>query len=210
MKQTLYLIRHGNTPGTEKGILYGSTDLPLTEAGFEQIRLMASEGIYPDHKGAGIYTSGMLRAEQTLAAIYGEVHHAKAPLLREFDLGIFEMMTVDEVLEDEYGRAWLHGEVEDLRFEGGDSEEGFIARVDKGFHEIIEREAAEGREKIIIVAHGGVIAYSMAACFPDRYENKWDWTPDPGSGFVLHIEDGRVISWEPLGEPETGHIPTNN
>ena len=100
MKQTLYLIRHGNTEGTERGILYGATDLPVTEQGLEELRRMAASGIYPEPSGAGLYTSGMLRTEQTFAAIYGEIHHLTEPLIREFNRGIFEMMTVDEVLED--------------------------------------------------------------------------------------------------------------
>jgi len=210
MKQTLYLIRHGNTPGTESDLIYGATDLPLTEAGVKEIREMAVAGTYPDPEDAAIYTSGMLRTEQTLHAMYGETDHSVAPLLKEVNLGQYEMMTAREVMKDDFGRRWLMGELdpEELVFENGDSDASFRERTGKGIDEIIERELAEQKEKIIVVAHGGVITYIMDRFFPGVYEeNMWDWTPLPGSGYEIVLEDGRPVSWSVVGDPDTGYVP---
>ena len=54
--------------------------------------------MYPEGEGAALYTSGMLRTEQTFEAIYGERPHGRIPDLREIEIGIFEMKTFDEVL----------------------------------------------------------------------------------------------------------------
>jgi broad specificity phosphatase PhoE len=207
MKQTIYLIRHGNTIGTETGLFYGSTDLPLTEQGFEQLCEMALAGIYPDPSGASLYTTGMLRTEQTFKAIYGDAEHEAEPLLKEIDLGRFEMCEVKDILSNEYGRAWLKGEIEDPEFEGGDSLSGFTERIRRGIRKILERDRDCGIERSIIVAHGGTIVYTMEEFFPGRFKDVWDWTPEPGSGYAVLFEDGEPAGWEPIGDTGFRAVP---
>ena len=208
MRQTLYLIRHGNTPGTESNLMYGATELPVTEDGLKEISLRAAAGLYPDPEGAEIYTSGMLRTEQTLQAIYGYVDHRVAPLLREINVGKFEMMSVDEILKDEYGKQWLSGELDDPHFEGGDSVSGFSARVRKGIKGVIRDCMDRGVEKIILVIHGAVITFIMDGFFPEvSPEDVWFWTPVPAGGFKIELEDGEPVSYELLGDLPTGQVP---
>lgn len=202
------MIRHGKTPGTDRNLMYGATDLPVTEAGLEEIRQLASKGVYPELGDAAIYTSGMLRTEQTLEAIYGEVDHRRAPKLREINVGKFEMMTIDEILEDEYGREWLSGKLDDPHFEGGDSISGFSARVRKGMDEVIGDCMKEGIERIIVVIHGAVITYIMDDFFPEvEQDDVWQWTPVPGGGYKVTLEDGRAVAYELIGDGETGMVP---
>lgn len=182
--------------------MYGATDVPATEEGLREIAEFAEAGIYPDAADAALYTSGMLRTEQTFEAIYGSAEHKTAPLLREINVGKFEMMTVEEIFQDEYGRAWLSGEIEDPEFEGGDSSSGFRERVSRGFSEVLDECAAAGIERIILVIHGAVITYLMDNFFPGTYEDMWAWTPNPGTGFELEFEDGKPVSWGPIGEPD--------
>ena len=164
MKQTLYLIRHGHTAGTEATLMYGATELPLTKDGLDEIAVYSDAGIYPDPNGAAVYTSGMIRALQTLAVMYGadpgDVHvrlediypekdgnierianniaelcsvpHDTEPMLREVDLGAYEMTTVDEILEYEFGRKWIGGEIDEPDFPGGDTDRGFQDRINRG------------------------------------------------------------------------------
>lgn len=206
MRQIIYLIRHGNTTGTENGILYGSTELPVTEKGLEDIRSLAAEGIYPDPDGADLYTSGMLRTEQTFEAIYGDLPHETAPLLREMGIGIYEMMPVREVLRTEFGRAWLSGEIEEPYLEGGESVPGFARRISEGIHEIIDRNEANGTGRTIIVAHGGPIAHVMQEFFPGIFDNVWDWTPGPGLGVGITFDSGKATGWEPIGDVDFGSV----
>lgn len=210
MRQIIYLIRHGHTSGTENNIMYGSTELPVTEDGLQEIRDMAARDVYPDPEDAVMYTSGMLRTEQTFEAIYGDAEHSVEPLLREIDFGRFEMMTIEEILADEYGKLWLTGEVENPEFEGGDTLDGFITRVNRGLKNIIENAKESALEKAIAVIHGGVMSYLMQDMFPDEKEDMWDWTPYPGCGYVVELKEGKALNWKPIGVPGGVGNPVKN
>lgn len=207
MKQILYIIRHGHTEGTQSDLLYGSTELPVTEEGLREVASFADKGHYPDPEGAAVWTSGMRRTEQTLREMYGDIEHLTEPRLKEIDLGIYEMKTAREIMEDEYGRGWLSGEIEDPDFEGGDSHEGFKARVNEGVMNILQRSAEAGKDRVIAVIHGAVITYIMSHAFPGLREDLWDWCPNPGTGYALLIEDGEAVAWEPVGDTGTRVIP---
>ena len=58
---TLYLIRHGKTRANLEHRYCGSSDLPLSEQGIEELR-----GLNYCVGTPRFYTSGMLRTEQTL------------------------------------------------------------------------------------------------------------------------------------------------
>ena len=96
----LYLIRHSLTEGNERRLYYGATDLPLTEAGRALCRSLRGSYDLPD--GVAFATSGMLRAEETLELLFGDVPHERFPDLREAEMGIFEMKSYDES-----GSGWL-------------------------------------------------------------------------------------------------------
>ena len=66
MYKTITLIRHGQTEGNRRHWYYGSTDLPLSQEGAEELERLAEEKIYPSAEGAKIFTSGMTRTNQTL------------------------------------------------------------------------------------------------------------------------------------------------
>ena len=73
MLSRIYLIRHGRTAGNLNHWYYGSTDLPLTDDGYEEIKAYQESGIYPDiPEDADIYTTGLYRTDQTLEAIYAQ------------------------------------------------------------------------------------------------------------------------------------------
>ena len=93
----LVLLRHGRTEGTERHLYYGATDLPLLEDGVQNLQLAAARGVYPSPDGFTFVTSGMLRANQTLRAIYGDVPFSVIDDLREVNFGIFEMKSYEEL-----------------------------------------------------------------------------------------------------------------
>lgn len=211
MKQTLYMVRHGNTVGTDNGLMYGATELPVTEQGIKEIEAIAAQGTYPDPIGAEIYTSGMLRTEQTLNAMYGatygELEHKQHTLLREINVGQFEMKTIEEIMADDYGKLWIAGQITDPHFENGDSMSGFRERTFRGAREIIDDCLQREKDRMIFVIHGGVITSIMYNLFPEVHSDMWDWTPTPGYGYVVELEDGQPLSWGPIGEAETGVTP---
>ena len=174
MERKLYLIRHGNTEGTERKLFYGSTDLPITQSGRQEVEAMRRRGLYPEGEAAALYTSGMLRTEQTFEAIYGERPHGRIPDLREIEIGIFEMKTFDEVLATPLGSRWLKGEMPEFDFPGGDSYEGFFRRVNRGLETLLK----EDNPRVIAVLHGAVISAIMEILFSGEKKNIFDWTVD--------------------------------
>ena len=83
----IYLIRHGKTLANELHIYCGSTDLPLTEVGIEELKALH----YDFPPSCRFLTSGMIRTEQTLYYLCGDVAHKMDKRFREIVFGIFEM-----------------------------------------------------------------------------------------------------------------------
>lgn len=195
MGNTLYLIRHGDTEGTVKDMFYGSTDLPLVEQGVQQIRRKVIAGDYPNPNGAKLYTSGMLRTEQTFRLIFGDLPHDTIPDLREVGVGIFEMKTLEEVRANDEARAWLDGEKEYMDFPDGETNDGFITRVRRGL-DFIKKDLLTAN--VISVLHGAVIFTCMAMMFPNEKEKAWHWTPDPASGYAIDFENGLPVEFREI------------
>ena len=86
MLSCIHFIRHGITQGILNKWYYGFEDLPLVDEGIKEIKDLKAQGIYPE-SGGSYYTSGMLRANQTLEAIYGKVPYTAIPDLKEMNFG---------------------------------------------------------------------------------------------------------------------------
>ena len=110
----LYLLRHGQTEGSLRNLYYGAANIPVLPESLEELHAAAQRGVYP--KAQRYYTSGLLRTEQTLAAIYGDVPHTQLPGLREMDFGDFEMHSYEELKDWPSYQKWI----EDVR-RGGSS-----------------------------------------------------------------------------------------
>ena len=128
MVTTLYLIRHGETVGSEAKRYKGSIDVPMSEQGINQIKkvsafiaakLQLSEmamhesylneihAAFPQSSGHGetrlsaVYCSDLIRAVKS-AEIIAEPHGLKPlviPELRERNFGVWEGLTFNEIRE---------------------------------------------------------------------------------------------------------------
>ena len=107
----LTLIRHGMTRGNMLHIYYGSTDLPILPESYAELEARAKTGFYPTAER--YYTSGMLRAEQSFRAIYGDTPHSVLYGMREADFGDFEMRNYAELKDDPAYIKWISGNNED-------------------------------------------------------------------------------------------------
>lgn len=198
MKGKIHLIRHGTTVANLSKRFYGNTNLPLSNKGINQIIKLSRAGIYPKSKNAIMYTSGLLRAEQTFFLIYSCKDHIILPELREYHFGEFEMKTVDQLKEYPDYHAWINDKEGTTPCPNGESIKEFSTRVSAGFAKILEKlgeEKNRGKDSIVI-CHGGVISMIMSINFPNVVSNMFKWQPDPGRGYVLNLLDGEVISYE--------------
>ena len=136
----LVLLRHGRTEGTERHLYYGATDLPLLEDGVQNLQLAAARGVYPSPDGFTFATSGMLRANQTLRAIYGDVPFSVIGDLREVNFGIFEMKSYEDLKTEPVYQDWLAGDWFRNVPPGGESFADSEARLLRGLDELLSRK----------------------------------------------------------------------
>lgn len=183
----LTLLRHGITEGNLRRLYYGSTDLPLLPEGRAALETLAKSGMYPT--AARYYTSGMLRTEQTLAVLYGNVPHQILHDLREMDFGIFEMQSYEQLKDDLLYQKWLTGAVEENICPNGES----AAQVSRRALQALQPLLVRG-EDAVCVTHGGVIAGVMDAWFPEQ-NHRYGWTPQPGTGYQITFQNRNALDY---------------
>ncbi|HBR22763.1 MAG TPA: histidine phosphatase family protein [Nitrospiraceae bacterium] len=173
MVTTLYLIRHGETEGSETKRYKGSIDVPMSEKGIEQIRKTSafisaevlkrgSTEVTPElpnfrtYKLTAVYCSPLSRALKS-AEIIAEPHGLK-PIaiedLRERSFGIWEGMTFTEIKEKspQEFEAWAENP---LRYSPIDGESTIEVR-ERAVKAVDSLLSNHNSEHIAIVAHGGV------------------------------------------------------
>ncbi len=209
MLSRIYLIRHGKTEGNHKHWYYGATDLPLSETGLAEIRAYAEKGIYPEIPGdTDFYTTGLVRTDQTLEAIYGSHEHTAIPRLQEINFGKAECMTYDDLKVFDNFDKWAWDTTGDERIADAETANEFHARIHEGLKELLERHHQKeqacrksGRDAVsVIVCHGGVIACIMEKLFPAVCGSMWDWLPEPGFGYIVDLEDGEPYMYSKIND----------
>ena len=209
MLSRIYLIRHGRTAGNLNHWYYGSTDLPLTDDGYEEIRAYQESGIYPDiPDDADIYTTGLYRTDQTLEAIYGEREHTALPKLQEIDFGKAECMTYDDLKKFDNFEKWAWDTTGDERIADAETSNEFHARIHEGLKDLLGRHRLrewahrhDGKDAVsVVVCHGGVIACIMEKLFPAVCGSMWDWLPEPGFGYAVDFEDGDPFMYSKIND----------
>ena len=169
---TLYLIRHGKTAANQQGCYCGSTDLPLSQQGREELQNKRY-----DIKNVRFLTSGMQRANETMALLFGAVDYKIDPRFREVDFGVFEMHTYEELKNDPDYQAWITGDNETNIPPQGESGAQMKTRVLEALSELTEDTC--------LVTHGGVIAAIMASLFPEENKHRYQWQPQNGHGYRI-------------------------
>ncbi len=163
-------IRHGESTANVSGIIQGRGDYPLSEKGREQA--LKTKRALMDFCPHTVFTSNLKRAGET-AEIINRSHNARIIRLddlAEYDLGEFEGLTYDEVVEkfpfvpDELKK----GKQFHLLAPGGEKDEDADVRAKRAFDSIINT----GAPRILVVAHLGIlerILFLLADefCIPD-------------------------------------------
>jgi alpha-ribazole phosphatase len=193
----VYLLRHGATEANENRLYCGASDLPLSEGGRTELARLKAEWKYPACKRLRLYTSGMLRTEQTLQVLFGEVPHTAIAEMREINFGAFELRAYEELKELPDYLDWISGENEKNRCPGGESGAGMEARVLAAFDRLLQTEG-----DFLIVSHGGPIAAIMSRLFPEEGKNRYDWQPPAGRGYAICLEGIQALSYRAIPEPE--------
>ncbi|HHV46691.1 MAG TPA: histidine phosphatase family protein [Tissierellia bacterium] len=153
----IYLARHGESQWNILKMIQGQKDVPLTEKGINQAKLLGKR--LKGEKIKKIYSSDLLRAYET-AKIVGEIINVEVIALKEFreiNFGIWEGMSNDELYkyyEEEY-ELWLRNP-EKLILEGAETLYDLQKRAISGINKIINTKDSS-INNILIVSHSATI-----------------------------------------------------
>ena len=170
----LYIARHGETPWNLENRVCGRTDVPLTEKGTEQARLLAQNAM-----GKGIeviLSSPLLRARQTAHAV-SEAIGVPIELderLIELDFGSFEGGPRSDP-EYQYTRAQFP-----TRYPGGESAFQLAHRVYSCLEDVKRKYAGK---TVLLVCHGGVCRM-VRSYFMDLTNDEYSYYFAPNAELV--------------------------
>jgi probable phosphoglycerate mutase len=174
----IFLIRHGATTLTAEDRFAGSTDVPLSDEGRDQVRRLAAR--LSREKIAAVYASPLGRTAET-AALLAEPHGLevrKCDGLREISHGHWEQLTrreVDERFPAE-SAAW---EADPYTYAppGGESGLGVTARALPALLEIVRTHPGA---QVIVTSHKATIRLLLSSLLgfdPRRYRDNLDQSP---------------------------------
>ena len=164
----IYIIRHGQTAKNKANVLQGRSDVPLNEAGVQQLMEVrdrfAALGIRFDK----VYTSPLVRAAQTAAIVAADVPQIVDERLIEMDYGPYEGMDLQNPAPEvmEFFRDFVHNPAP----EGMEPLRGVVKRLGD-FLEEIRPEAEHGN--ILISTHAIAMKGALEYLTPDSQGSYW-------------------------------------
>ena len=174
------LLRHGRTRWNAEHRYQGRSDIPLSAEG--EAELCRAE-LTTDE----VWVSPLCRARRTAELLFPESRQNVVEAFAEMDFGDFEGRNYLEMEHDQAYRAWVDGGCMG-RCPGGESRPEFSRRVCGAFEALVEQAARQGRQELVIVAHGGVqMAVMERFAQPER--EYFRWQSPPGGGYVLAWEE---------------------
>lgn len=147
----LYLIRHGESEANTNRLHAGWQQVALTEKGKSQAR-QAGEYLKTIQFDK-IFSSDLIRAEQTVQNALPDLAYETDSLLREINVGTLRGKTKEECCQ-EYGESYLVNKAaHDFTVYGGENEKMLLDRVEQ-FMSKIENHSFE---RVAVFAHEGFI-----------------------------------------------------
>lgn len=168
----IHFIRHGLTQGNLEGRYIGMTDLPLCESGREELERLRETCEYPAVDC--VYTSPLLRAQESAEILFPERRIEVVEDLREFNFGDFENRTIAELENDPRFHEWTSAPPSSYA-PGGESGESMKRRAMNATAYIFSQMMQKKMSSVAAVTHGGVIMTLMAALgLPERPALRWN------------------------------------
>ena len=161
VRNSWFLVRHGETDWNKEGKMQGHTDISLNEAGREQAE-KAAHSLMNSNIDL-IISSGLKRAIET-AEIIAKTVSVEVCIdenLRERNYGEGEGLLYAE-LDSKYGNR----QNKDHKIPGGESYEELLERVWKSFS---EQNKLHKNRNVVIVSHGGAIRALL------KQLRNWNW-----------------------------------
>ncbi|MFB0920909.1 MAG: histidine phosphatase family protein [Oscillospiraceae bacterium] len=186
----LIILRHGKTAGNRENRYVGRTDEPLCSEFLAEAGIIAG-----DFSVSEVFVSPLIRAKQTAQILFPNAKQTIVEDFCEMNFGDFEGRTADEMENDESYGNWVEGGCEG-ECPNGESLNGFNSRVRVAFLRIVLDAVNNGREKLVIVAHGGTIM-SVMSRFAEPPKTYFEWFVPNCHGWRAKVEkngpDGDIV-----------------
>lgn len=200
----LILVRHGETEWNKQHRYQGQVDVPLSDVGKQQAKLLAKR--LSSRNIDVIYASDLKRAWDTASVIAANNSWTvlPEPRLREMNFGILEGLTFDKAQAQypEMVTAWLENYNQPSK--GGESLDVFSARV-LSFRDDLQEKHYD--QTILLVAHGGPLSELLRITLDVPTEKRWAFALDNASISELILGDEGYPSLKRLND--TCHLKTN-
>ena len=218
----LVIVRHGETEWNVQHRAMGQLDSPLTPKGIQQARAIGNR--LHRLKFTSLYSSDLGRAVQT-ANIIAEICAKKIifdPELREWNMGIFQGLTVSEMHEkfpqerqdyEQIGDEYIIPEGESL---DQCRDRGFRilnAIVKRHSNENLHENLAEtGDETVVVVTHGCVLMGFFEMVLDLRSGNTWRFKLDNANfcAFEYANERWSLVVWNDVSHLDTMILNINS
>ena len=175
----IYLLRHGVTIYNTEKRYQGQRDIPLSTQGRAQLRRA-------DFTPEVVYVSPMTRARQTAAVLFPDSKLVIVSGLREMDFGTFEGRNYVDMENDPDYLAWVASNCESP-CPDGEKKETFAARSCAVFARLLDQAFAEGKDQLVILAHGGT-QMSVMERYALPHKAYHEWCGPNAGGFVLETD----------------------
>ncbi len=176
----IYLLRHGLTAYNAEKRYQGQRDIPLCPAGRAQLR-------QADLRPETVYITPLCRTRQTAEVLFPGARLVEVKDLQEMCFGSFEGRNFIEMEHDPDYLAWVQANCESS-CPDGERKEDFSNRICAAFSKLVDEALAEGKDRLVILAHGGT---QMAAM--ERYgvphQDYYRWCGPNAGGYVLDAKD---------------------
>ena len=176
----LYFLRHGLTEYNAEKRYQGQRDIPLSAAGRAMLRKA-------DIEPKTVYITPLCRTRQTAEVLFPTAKLVVVDGLKEMCFGSFEGRNFIEMEHDPDYQAWVQANCESA-CPDGERKEDFSNRICAAFSKLVDEALAEGKDRLVILAHGGT---QMAAM--ERYgvphQDYYKWCGPNAGGYVLDAKD---------------------
>lgn len=186
----LILVRHGESEGNVKEVVYGHTDYPLTDKGMSQIPYIVKT--LSNYRINKIFTSPLARAKAIGLGISQafDLPIAEEDRLKEIWFGKFEDKSREVVMAEVGPEGYYHliGFFDNYDIPGGEHQDDFLKRVQNFTDELIAGEDGS----YVITAHFGVLKAMLNHLMGYSKQQLRAMAIKPGAVIKLTVKKDRV------------------
>lgn len=179
----LTFLRNGKTRANAEGIYIGRTDWPLSDAGRAELEEKYDMHSYP--KVERVYSSPLTRALQSAEILFPDREIVICDELTEMDFGVFEGLSVEQLLELDSYKKWIKGGLDNPP-PNGETLRSMINRVYSGLNLMIMDMMKNDIAEAGVITHSGIMM-NLLSCFGLPKMKPMEFACEPGEGWTIYV-----------------------